>query len=244
MFEQEEENMISKVETLTVADAVAEKLLGYISTGNLVWGQQLPPQRELAKQLNVGISSVREALQILQAIGYVEVKRGQGTYITENPSVPLTKSLTRSMYQDVNIRDLMEVREVLDTGIAVLSAKKAEPADIERMDRCLTALEESCESDQLKAVKSDLEFHIALAESVKNPLLEQFYRAIRNSYEKFLVDVSHSQAGARLHRNVLNAIEQEDPLGARDAMIDLLKHTRQIYLKEHFNRGKHEEGSD
>ncbi len=232
--------MIEKIETLTVADAVAEKLLGYISSGKLKWGQQLPSQRELAKQLNVGVSSVREALQIMQAIGYVEVKRGQGTYITENPSVPLTKNLTRSMYQDINIRDLMEVREVLDTGLAVLAAKKADKDDIERMNLCITSLEEASNSDPALAVRSDLNFHIALAESVKNPLLEQFSVAIRNSYERFLVDVSHTPEGAKLHRQVLDAIEQEEPLRARDAMIDLLKHTRQIYLEEHYKRGNNE----
>ena len=63
--------MIDGVKTLTVADAVVEKLLEYISTGKLVWGEQLPAQRELAKMLNVGVSSVREALQILQAMGFI-----------------------------------------------------------------------------------------------------------------------------------------------------------------------------
>ena len=232
--------MIDKVETLTVADAVAEKLLGYISSGKLEWGQQLPPQRELAKMLNVGISSVREALQILGAIGYIEVKRGQGTYITKNPSVPLTKSLTRSMYQDINIRDLMEVREVLDTGLAVLAAKKASSEDIERMENWIAKLEENCETDDKQAVQSDMEFHIALSESVKNPLLQQFSMAIRNSYEKFLLDVAHTKSGAELHRNVLERIKAEDPLGARDAMIELLKHTRKIYLEKKYKRSSDE----
>ncbi len=108
--------MIDKVETLTVADAIVEKLLGYIATGKLAWGEQLPAQRELAKMLDVGVSSAREALQVLQAMGFVEVRRGDGTYISQRPSVPLTKSILLTMYQDSDVRDLMELREVLDTG--------------------------------------------------------------------------------------------------------------------------------
>ena len=67
--------MIDKVETLTVADAIVEKLLGYISSGTLAWGEQLPAQRELAKMLDVGVSSAREALQVLQAMWLREVQR-------------------------------------------------------------------------------------------------------------------------------------------------------------------------
>ncbi|MBI9105182.1 MAG: FadR family transcriptional regulator [Spirochaetales bacterium] len=230
--------MIDKIETLTVADAIVEKLLGYISSGKLTWGQQLPSQRELAKMLNVGVSSVRESLQVLQAMGFAEVRRGQGTYITENSSIPLTKSIERSMYQDTSVRDLMELREVLDTGLAVLAAKKAGKEDIEKMDACVSDLEGSRGIDDDKTAKSDLAFHIALAESVKNPLLVQFSSAMRTSYAKFLGELPHTEKGTELHREVLDAIRAQDPLGARDAMIDLLKHTREIYLKKTFQQGE------
>ncbi len=235
--------MIDGVKTLTVADAVVEKLLEYISTGKLVWGQQLPAQRELAKMLNVGVSSVREALQILNAMGFVEIKRGKGTYITENSSEPLLKSITQSIYQDSSIQDLMEVREVLDTGLAVLAAKKAGDSDIEEMGKCLEAMEEYYGSDPNLSAKSDMNFHIALARSVSNPLLEKFSYAIRSSYEKFLGEVAHTKEGVELHKMVLDAIVKKNPLGARDAMIELLKHTRQIYLEEHYKRRDHGKGA-
>ncbi|MFH2113486.1 MAG: FadR/GntR family transcriptional regulator [Spirochaetota bacterium] len=229
--------MIDKIETLTVADAIVEKLLGHISSGKLTWGEQLPSQRELAKMLDVGVSSAREALQVLQAMGFVEVRRGSGTYVTERPSVPLSKSILRSMYQDSDVQDLMELREVLDTGLAVLATKKAADSDINRMDSCLKELEAYCETEPERAAESDLKFHIALAESVRNPLLTQFSTAVRESYAKFLGEISHSRKGSVLHRNVLEAIIAHEPLKARDAMIDLLKHTREVYLKEHSKRG-------
>jgi len=236
--------MIDKVETLTVADAIVEKILGYISTGTLAWGEQLPSQRELAKMLDVGVSSAREALQVLQAMGFVEVRRGAGTYISERPSVPLTKSILRTMYQDSDVQDLMELREVLDTGLAVLAAKKAEQADIEKMDARLKDLEAYCEKDAEMSARSDLEFHIAMAESVRNPLLSQFSTAVRESYAKFLGEIPHSREGTVLHRKVLDSIIAHNPLGARDTMIELLKHTRNIYLKQRAKRGSDEKGSD
>lgn len=236
--------MIDKVETLTVADAIVEKLLGYISTGKLAWGEQLPAQRELAKMLDVGVSSAREALQVLQAMGFVEVRRGAGTYVAERPSVPLGKSILRTMYQDSDVQDLMELREVLDTGLAVLAAKKASESDIEKMDACLKDLEAYSDVESGQAAESDLRFHIAMAESVRNPLLSQFSTAVRESYAKFLGEIPHSKEGTVLHRKVLDSVAARNPLGARDAMIELLKHTRNIYLKEHSKRGNDEKGID
>jgi DNA-binding FadR family transcriptional regulator len=232
--------MIDKVETLTVADAIVEKLLGYIASGRLSWGERLPAQRELAKMLDVSVSSVREALQVLQAMGFIEVRRGEGTFVTEHPAVPLTKSIVTTIYQDNNVRDLMEFREVLDTGLAVLAAKKADDSDIEKMDAQLRELEACRRETAQAAAEIDLRFHIALADSVKNPLLGQFSAAVRESYAKFLGEIPHTQKGTLLHRKVLDAIIARDPLGARDAMIELLKHTREIYLKVHFKKDQGE----
>lgn len=230
--------MIDRVETLTVADAIVEKLLGNISSGAIKWGEKLPSQRELAVLLDVGISSVREALQVLQAMGFVEVRRGDGSYVTERPSVPLTTSLVRSMYRDTSVQELMELREVLDTGLAVLAAKKAGSDSVAEMENHIRDLEAAASNgsggDHASAVDSDLAFHIALAESVDNPLLAQFSLAVRESYAKFLGEIAHTKKGAALHRKVLETIKSRDPLSARDAMIELLKHTRSIYLKEHF----------
>ncbi|RKX95156.1 MAG: hypothetical protein DRZ90_10720 [Spirochaetes bacterium] len=228
--------MIDSVKTLTVADAVVEKILEQISTGKLAWGQQLPAQRELAKMLNVGVSSAREALQILQAMGFIEVKRGQGTFITENSSEPLLKSISHSIYQDTSTQDLMEAREVLDTGLAVLAAKKAGASDISRMEKYLDIMAVNFNSDPNLSAKSDMDFHIALAHSVDNPILEKFSYAIRYLYEKFIGEIAHTAKGVQLHKDVLTAIKSENPLGARDSMIDLLKHTRKVYLEDHYKK--------
>ncbi len=230
--------MIDEVKTLTIADAVAEKLLGRISDGRLTWGQKLPSQRDLAKMLNVGIASLREGLQILQAMGFVELKRGQGTYITKNPATPFSKNIAMSIYLDTNVQNLMEAREVLDTGLAVLAAKKANGKDIKKMDELLHCLEETVASGARSAMKSDLSFHMALVESVKNPLLEKFSYAIRSSLEEFIGTIAHTKRGVELHWKVLEAIKNKDAMEARDTMIELLKHTRQIYLKYHYGNEK------
>ncbi|MCK5199070.1 MAG: FadR family transcriptional regulator, partial [Spirochaetales bacterium] len=146
-------------------------------------------------------------------------------------------------YQDTNIQDLMEVREVLDTGLAVLAAKKAGESNIEKMEICLEEMGEYYNTNAVLSAKSDMNFHIALAQSVDNQLLEKFSYAVRSLYEKFLGEIAHTKTGVKLHVKVLDAIKNKDPLGARDAMINLLKHTRKIYLEEHYKRRDNEKGT-
>lgn len=228
--------MIDEVKTLTVADAVAEKILNRLAEGELRWGQQLPAQRELAKILNIGVSSLREGLQILQAMGFVELKRGQGTYITKNPSTPLSKNIAMSIYTDTSVQNLMEAREIFDTGLAVLSSKKAQDCDIKRMEEHVELMRKSIREKDPFATKFDIEFHKTLVESVKNPLLEKFSYILRSSLEKFIGDIVHTEKGVNLHRNVLEAIKMRDAMAARDSMLELLKHTRKMYLEHLYKK--------
>lgn len=223
--------MIDVVKTLTVSEAVAEKLLNQISKGKLAWGQKLPSQRKLAKMFNVGTSSLREGLQMLQATGFIEIKRGQGTYITENSSIPLSKNIILSLNIDLDVRNLMEAREILEVNIAVLAAKKAKQKDIKKMTTYLENYEKFLGKDNLKASEYDLKFHLALVEGVNNPLIYKISLAIRTSLEEFIENIEHTRKGLTHHWQVLKAVEEKDVVKARDAMKALLKLTERTYFK-------------
>ncbi len=223
--------MLDVVKTLTVSEAVAEKLLNKISKGKLAWGQKLPSQRKLAKMLKVGTSSLREGLQMLQATGFIEIKRGQGTYITENSSIPLSKNIILSLNIDSDVRNLMEAREILEVDIAILAAKKAKQKDIKKMTTYLENYEKFLDKDNLKASEYDLKFHLALVESVDNPLLYKISLAIRTSLEEFIENIEHTRKGLTHHWQVLKAVKERDVVKARDAMKALLKLTERTYFK-------------
>ncbi len=222
--------MIENLSVVTVSEAIADKIVELISSGQLKWGEKLPPQRELAKMLNVGVSSLREGLQILQTMGFIEIRRGHGTYITENSTKVLSKNITLSVYLDSNIRDLMETREVLEVGVAGLAAKRATQQDLKRMERCLTELDKIIEKDDEEVSRYDLEFHIALAESTKNALLIKFARAIRSSLKEFIGNIEHTKRGLQYHWKVYEAVRDRNPEAAREAMSSLLKITEKTYL--------------
>ena len=138
----------------------------------------------------------------------------------------------------------MEAREVLDTGLAVLAAKKAEEKDIEIMQAHIENLDRSVKAGDSMAQTYDLAFHLALVDSVRNPLLEKFSYVLRSSLEEFIGNIEHTEEGIQLHREVLEAIAKKDAHSARDNMIALLKHTRQIYLTRYYNKEQIDEKNE
>ena len=226
---------------LTVSEAIAEKVLHLISSGKLAWGQKLPSQRELARILKVGVSSLREGLQILQTTGFVEIKRGQGTYITDNPSKPLSEKITRSIFIDSNIKNLMEARNILEVGVAGLAARQAKKSDIENMSQSLENLKRAVEDNSPEASKYDIEFHSALAESVNNPILLKFSAALRSTLEEFIGEIEHTKRGVAYHWKVYEAIKERSPQKAWDTMRALLKMTERTYLKHMSGKEKSDE---
>lgn len=241
--------MTDPIITKTVSEAVAEKVRDLIMSGKLSWGQKLPSQRALAGKLNVAVSSIREGLQILQATGYVEIKRGQGTYVASDPGRALSKTL--SMFLNADVRYLLEARAVLEVGVASLAATRAGKQDIEKMQACLDRMQSSLdsreqtggetlfsdESDRIS--ENDLEFHLTLAGSVNNPLLHEFVSAIRSSLGRFIGEIEHTRTGLEYHRKVLKAVREQDPDKAADAMKALLMITEQTYLKSKSTSPEH-----
>ena len=81
-------------------EIVVNQMMKQIETGELVAGQKLPSQSELSKLFGVGMSSVREAINILQVMGYLEVTHGSGTFVKSN--APLSRTLLEQLENDLN----------------------------------------------------------------------------------------------------------------------------------------------
>ena len=108
----------------SLSSRVAEQIENLIREGKFTSGQQIPNETQLQQQMNVGRGAVREAIKILVAKNMLEVRRGQGTFVVENPGVvedPLGLSLEKD--QDKVVRDLHQVRCELEPLAAKLAAK-------------------------------------------------------------------------------------------------------------------------
>ena len=159
-------------------EMVAEQVLSQIKSGELSPGDRLPPQRELASLLGVGRSSVREAINALAVMGYLDVAQGRGTYIAENlPDADAALFQLDAALKAGNILDLMDVREMLECRSARLAAERAEGKKIKKIENTLKGMRASAD-DYPSFLEADMQFHRALAEASENQILCELTRLI------------------------------------------------------------------
>ncbi len=196
-----------------LVEQVIARLNGYISSGEYAIGAKLPPEPRLMEELGVGRSTLREAVSVLAHGGVLEVRQGNGTYVRALPgsAEPLERRLLRA-----RLREVQEVRRMLETGVVRLAAARRSEADLARMGGCLAARQEAVrQGDVASALKADTAFHMAIAESTGNEVLTGLYRAFTATLAEALKGQWESgESGPlkteALHAALLDAIARSD----------------------------------
>ena len=212
---------------------VARDLSFRILRDDLRPGETFPDEESLGVELGVSRTVVREALQVLRAKGLVETKTKTGTRVRPSRDWNLLDpDLLQWRYEarpdDAFLRDLVEVRRIIEPPAARLAAMRATPGDLAAIGRWLTAMEAAIEDDD-RFINADLGFHAAVLTASGNSLLLQLNRAI-GLVLRFSRDVTVSVPGSSaasmpFHRNVLEAICSGDPNEAEARMRALLQRT-------------------
>jgi len=175
------------IQVHSAPEALAEQIVALIRSGNLEPGSCLPSQRELAKGFQVGLGTVREAVKILNVMGYLKVVPGKGTFISKNDGTKNRELSTfdRAM-EAVSLAELMKAREVIESGAARLAAEQADPENVERLRDVVSRMKADSDADE-SYYQNDFEFHLAVAEASNNPAIFEIV--------KLLVDRSHHHIG-------------------------------------------------
>src|SRR3954463_9543661 len=158
--------VLNPVATERVSDVIAERLSAAIRDGTLKPGDRLPTEAELAREFQVGRTSVREGLQKLRAHGLIESRKGLGAFVTERPSDPMADFARWTASDPAAIEQLVEARVALETLAAALAALRATEAEIDNLER-LNIGHGSAEGTP-ELVASDQAFHSALMAAARN----------------------------------------------------------------------------
>ena len=154
-----------------IYEEVADALLELIRSGELKPGDKLDSVQQLAESFSVGRSAIREALTSLRALGLIEMRQGEGTYVNEFSSEDLAFPLQSAILmnqQDVD--HLLDVRKILEVGAVANAALNRSDEDLAKMEKALRSMKEHA-GDILLGEKADLDFHFAIAEATGNTLL-------------------------------------------------------------------------
>ena len=193
-----------------------------IREGVLKHGDRLPSERTLAGRFKVSRSSIREAIRSLELQGLVVSKRGSGTFIdTENlDSVVALVAAVLNTGAD-KLRDIFEMRHLLEPQIAALAAQRATGEEVQRMREILEEQERQIARGET-GVEADTAFHFALASAAHNSALVKVVSAVEDilqrSRDRSLQEPGRPRRSLDSHRQMLQAIETGDADEARRAM--------------------------
>ncbi len=216
----------------TRTDRAARLLSDLITTGKLAPGDFLPSEPVLAKQLGVSRPTLRLALRTLEMRGLVVSKRGVGVQVTDRTHEVATDSIELMLQRDGgDIRDMLELRLILECQGALLAAQRATDDDIAAIAATIEAMGDGGLSIG-DCIELDLEFHLRLAKASKNNLLVALVHALRGLMLDTIaathaIDARTAQR-LRAHAMVLEAIKARDAEAAYAAMEWMLRVTEEI----------------
>ncbi|MDM5461492.1 MULTISPECIES: FadR/GntR family transcriptional regulator [Bacillus] len=218
-------------------EEVSEAILTMIKNGTLKPGDKLLPVHQLAEQFQVGRSAVREALSALRAMGLIEMKQGEGTYVRNFDPSSLTKSLNNKLLmKKEDILNLLEVRKVLEVGAVRAAAAKRTEANLQNMKHWLDEMAKSI-GDEKAGEKADFHFHMGIAESSHNNILlelmnhvsEMIAETIGESRRIILYgEQTTSERLLEEHQSIYNAVLKQDVELAQQAMLNHLTNVEHI----------------
>ncbi len=215
-----------------LAPQVEEELLKYIVENPVAVGEKIPNEYELARLFGVGRSTVREAVKGLVSAGVLEVRRGSGTYVISTKRQaedPLGLSKAEDQYRQT--LDLLEVRLMLEPEIAAKAAARATAEDKRRIRQLCDEVEELYVRG-VNHLEKDVAFHEYIAKTSGNRVVENLIPLIASAVIAFgeLTDRALMRETIETHRAISDAIADNDPAGARYAMIMHLNYNRQKIL--------------
>ena len=201
----------------TVSGQIRDQLLRRITTGELAPGSRVPSERELSEQFEVARTSVREAIQGLLSLGYIE-RRGNRTWVAERmPEVTVNGDADEKAY----VRQLFETRRVLEVPIFSLAAERAGDTDRDALAALMARFDDSIDLAQFRQL--DREFHTLIASTCGNPLLIELYGKVldqlfrSSEFESLLSDQRHRSTVRRI---VADSIEDHRAIAAAFAAAD------------------------
>ncbi len=230
-----------EVQVEKVSDKITDQLELLIKEGKLAPGDKLPSERELIGILGVGRSSLREALNKLETLGYIEIRKRKGIFVKSINSTLQLDPLKTMMRQDVDmLLQLYEVRGDVEQANAYAAARKRTEKDLADLRRCLDDFW-SPEGGLHFSWERDQAFHCSVARASHNFFRVHVIMSIFNFTKEFIQPILEELANiednlsviAQQHESIYKAIEGQDADGARQQMHDHLIWTNKKFIESY-----------
>jgi GntR family transcriptional regulator, transcriptional repressor for pyruvate dehydrogenase complex len=215
-------------------EQVSERLREFVDVNGLQPGDRLMTERELAQQLSVGRSSIREAITAMRIQGMVEVRHGDGIYLLRRPEDLIDSLAAELVETHIDHPYIWETRQALETQCARLAATRATAADLRKLKRALKTMGAEIAAGE-PGLEGDRQFHLGVAQASHNPILIKLLTGIRESLDR-TSETSLTRSGQPAkslaqHEVIFEAIRAQDPTQAADTMLQHLVGTTDTLVK-------------
>src|SRR4051812_8031331 len=197
---------------VSVTDDAIAKIKEMIVAGELQPGDRLPRESELARRLGLSRSSLREAVRALSLVRILDVRQGDGTYVTSLDSDLLLDAMSFlvDLHHDNHVMHTLEARRVLEAAAAALAAQHIETHELDALYRLIEEAADCATIEEF--VDNDLEFHRAIATASRNPVLVALLDSLASRTSR-----------ARIWRGIMQSDARERTLTEHRAIVDALK---------------------
>ena len=235
MTTESTEVLLEPVKRSRIYEHIVEQIHALIREGRWAPGDQIPPERELAERFRVSRTSVREALRALEMQGIIESRQGGGTFVrsadTEALVPPLAAAILRGQRE---LAEVLEVRELIEPGIARLAATRAAVEHVAELETLLDR-QRTCIADGRPFIDEDTAFHYTLARAADNHILLRLHNVILDllseSRQSYLHVPDRPQLSLRGHEAILSAVRAQDGDGAYAASLTHISEVRDKILR-------------
>lgn len=204
------------VQKKSVVDIVMDAVIADIVSGKYPPGSKLPNEYELISQLNVSRNSLREAIKTLSAMGIVEIKHGDGTYVCSQVAPSVFDSVVYSMISSMSSsNELIELREIVDDATVRLAIEKITVEEIDSLEKNVAEMRMEIRNKNVsKAKELDYKFHMELISACKNALfiriIQGLYTIFKNSIGQTIHLENIDSQAAVYHQNIIDCIKEKD----------------------------------
>ena len=232
-------HLIKKIPRQKVSDKVFEQVKDLITTGKLLPGQKIPGEMELTSLFDVSRSSVREAVLKLECLGFVQQKRGDGTFVKSATQTPIQNYMEEMFKEKEFLDGFMEIRNVLETWAASAAAIRARDREIEALEQIIADMRRH--TGGAMGYELNVKLHRSITAATHNPFLIHMMGSILswlgtitgNIYTNTPVDAKIQKEITDQHQRIVTAIAARNAKAAFDAMAAHLEFTYQRVRKKH-----------
>jgi DNA-binding FadR family transcriptional regulator len=220
-------SVFERVNPPTTFEETVERLGTAIRLGLLAPGEQLPPERELAEQLGIARSTLRQALTTLVQSGHLIAQRGRGggTFVSSAPPLAGGDGRLRDDW-----REVLDARVAIECGAVLLAAERVDEPACARLEEFIERMDEPADFDAYR--RTDVRLHIAIAEATGTPRLVAAMTEVQGEVSELIALIAHpdtvlTHSNAE-HRRLLKALRNHDGVGAVRIMRTHLAGTEHI----------------